>query len=225
MALLCEVTVKSKRLLFWLIGLVATPLLLCVGALVVTVGLNLAGVIPDSALATEPRTPTPPGPTATPSLFIADPAPKRQTGDSWELEVVSADRLPTVDGHPAPPGQVWLVVRVRARMIDNLYRDKSRALYNRSFHLRFDGREVATDEDACTAFDRGYFTGTFGNTLGTSVKYRQSVTRTVIFAAPPEAHRFELDVQNYKARNIGFTLRVPNPASPTASPTVTPAVP
>ena len=212
---------SGRRTLFWVLGLVLTPIALCIGALAVTVVLNIAGVIPDSVLATEPRTPAPPKPTATPALFTADPRPQ-QTGDSWDLEVLDAYRLPTVDGHPAPDGQVWLLVRVRARHIDRTYQDKSRVLYNRSFHLRFDGREVPADEDAGSAFDRGYRSGSFGNIFGTAVKYRQTAIKTVIFAAPPDAQRFALDLQGYKARTLGFILRVPTPATPTPAPTTMP---
>jgi hypothetical protein len=216
---------SRRRKLYWAIGLVLTPLALCIAALAVTVGLSIAGVIPDSALASGPRTPTPPRATGTPALFAADPRPSVQSGDSWELEIVGADRLPTVDGHLAPAGHAWLLVRVRARMIDRNYQNKSRTLYNRSFHLRLDGRDVPADEAAGSAFDRGYASGSFGNTLGTSVKYRQSATRTVIFAVPVGAERFELDLQGYKARTLGFTLRAPSApaATPAAPATTTPA--
>ena len=205
---------SNRKLLLGLLAIVGAVPLLCAGAVAVTVALNLLGVIPDSALATTPKTPTPPGPTPTPILFQADAPPKQQSGDSWAFRVLSVQRLPTVDDRPAPEGQVWLLVKVRATMTDTLYKDRGRTLYNRSFHLRFGDQEVAADEAACTAFDRGYFTGTFGNTLGTTIPYRESRDRTVIFAVPPDAERFELAVQGYKARPAGFTLRVPAPATP-----------
>ena len=203
---------KSARpLVIGLLVLIGAVPLLCGGAVALTLVLNAVGVISDEALEPGPRTPTVPKPTATPPLFQADPLPKRQSGDSWTIRVLSAQRLPTVDDLPAPSGQVWLVVKVRATMTDTLYKKSSRTLYNRSFHLRFAGQDIAADEDGCAAFDRGYFTGTFGSHLGTSVKYQESRDRTVIFAVPPAMERFELAVQGYKARPVTFTLRQPQP--------------
>lgn len=201
---------KSTRPLFiGLLALVGGIPLLCIGAVALTVALNLVGIIPDSALATSPKTPTPPGPTPAPILFLADPQPQRENDDSWALRVLSAHRLPTVDGLAAPAGQVWLVVKVRATMTDAIYKDSTRTLYNRHFQLRLADQQIAADQAACSAYDRGYRTGTFGNTFGTSIPYRESRDRTVIFAVPPTAERFELALQGYKARPIDFTLRLP----------------
>jgi hypothetical protein len=130
---------KSARpLLIGLLVLVGAAPLLCGGAIALTLVLNAVGVIPDDALEPDPRTPTVPKLTATPPLFQADPLPKRQSGDSWTLRVLSAQRLPTVDDLPAPAGQVWLVVKIRATMTDTLYKKSSRTLYNRA--VRWSGR-------------------------------------------------------------------------------------
>jgi hypothetical protein len=211
---------KSARpLVIGLLVLVGAVPLLCGGAIVLTVVLNLVGVIPDAALEPDPRTATVPKPTATPPLFQADQPPKRQSGANWTIRVLSAQRLPNVDDLPAPAGQVWLVVKVRATMTDTLYKDSSRTLYNRHFHLRFNGQDIAADEDGCAAFERGYFTGTFGSHLGTSVTYQESRDRTVIFAVPPAMERFELALLGYKARPVTFTLRQPSsPATPVREP-------
>jgi hypothetical protein len=88
--------------------------------------------------------------------------------------------------------------------------------------VRYDGQDVAAAEDGCAAFERGYFTSTFGRHLGTSLMYQESRDRTVLFAVPPDMERFELALQGYKARPVTFTLRLPSSPATPATPARTP---
>ncbi len=203
----------GRKLLIGIAALLGGFVLLCVLLLVGTTALSAVGILPtpEPTVAKTPRPTQTPKATATPAQFIHDPVRSPGYTQSFSFRVTSAGWVTRAD-LPNRPGERWLALLVQVSPNSKASKTyQGGVVYESSFRLTIDDREIGPDKAAREIMDsRG-----FGDTLGTSVKTIER--RTLVFSVPDTAEHFGLRVDSGRAYPISFTLRLPASASPLPS--------